>query len=66
MARPRAADDFPVIRARLQELRREREQVETGQMAEPYRRPLSNEHSEINQKELRPIRVPGRFFSRAE
>jgi len=29
--RPRAADDFATIRARMEELRREREQVEGGQ-----------------------------------
>ena len=28
MARPRAADDFAAIRARMEELKREREQVE--------------------------------------
>jgi len=30
MIRPRAADDFPTIRARLEELRRERDQVRTA------------------------------------
>jgi len=29
--RPRAADDFATIRARVEELRREREQAEAGQ-----------------------------------
>ena len=31
MTRPRAADDFATIRARLDELRRERAQVSAGQ-----------------------------------
>ena len=30
MTRTRAADDFPTIRARLEELRRESERVESG------------------------------------
>ena len=36
MTRPRAADDFPVIRARIEELRRERVPAPT----EPEARPL--------------------------
>ena len=36
MSRPRAADDFPVIRARIEELRRER----VPAPAEPEARPL--------------------------
>ena len=59
MANPRAADDYPVIRARLKELRREREQM-AGEMAQPDRRLLSSDHTDI-EKELRPLRVPGRF-----
>jgi hypothetical protein len=31
MTRARAADDFPTIRARLEELRRESERIESGQ-----------------------------------
>jgi hypothetical protein len=31
--RPRAADDFATIRARMEELRRERERAETGEKA---------------------------------
>ena len=61
MANPRAADDFPVIRARLQELRREREQIAAGQTGEPYRRPISNGPTEITEKDLRPLHAPGRF-----
>jgi hypothetical protein len=41
MTRPRAADDFAKIRARMEELRREREQGQTGGRADrevrPYR-----------------------------
>jgi hypothetical protein len=39
MARPRAADDFPAIRARMEELRREREQVRGQGDAQPATRP---------------------------
>ena len=60
MANPRAADDYPVIRARLKELRREREQMAAGEMAQPDRRRLSTEQTDT-EKELRPLRVPGRF-----
>ena len=35
MARPRAADDFAVIRARMEELRRERAGVHTGDARRP-------------------------------
>ena len=35
VTRPRAADDFPTIRARMEELRREREQVERAEEAPP-------------------------------
>jgi hypothetical protein len=37
MARPRAADDFAAIRARMEELKREREQAEGGEEAEERR-----------------------------
>jgi hypothetical protein len=33
--RPRAADDFTAIRARLEELRREREEIEANQKRSP-------------------------------
>jgi hypothetical protein len=42
MERPRAADDFATIRARMEELRREREREEAGQTkgrADPPMRP---------------------------
>jgi hypothetical protein len=35
MLRPRAADDFAAIRARMEELRREREQTAVGNDHEP-------------------------------
>jgi hypothetical protein len=34
MARPRAADDFSAIRARMEELKREREQVQPSEDTE--------------------------------
>jgi hypothetical protein len=34
MARPRAADDFAAIRARMEELKREREQVQPSEDTE--------------------------------
>ena len=49
MARPRAADDFPMIRSRMVELRRERERALTGQDGRspvgptPYHRPEGGE-----------------------
>jgi hypothetical protein len=42
VTRPRAAEDFPTIRARLEELRREREREEAGQtevQSDPPMRP---------------------------
>ena len=41
MSRPRAADDFPAIRARMDELRLERERALTSSPAgpQPYRNP---------------------------
>ena len=35
MNRPRAADDFEVIRERLEQLRREREEIENSQTGNP-------------------------------
>ena len=37
MTRPRAADDFPMIRARMEELRRERAQAAAGNNLSPSR-----------------------------
>jgi hypothetical protein len=37
VSRPRAADDFAIIRARMEELRREREHSLSGQEAMPLR-----------------------------
>jgi hypothetical protein len=40
MARARAADDFPTIRARLEELRREQADLgKTGSQSDPPKRP---------------------------
>jgi hypothetical protein len=42
MARARAADDFPTIRARLEELRHERERADVGRtdsQSDPPKRP---------------------------
>jgi len=38
--RPRAADDFATIRARLEELRREREEADPGDGEAPQDRPM--------------------------
>jgi hypothetical protein len=49
VTRPRAADDFAAIRARLKELRRERDQIEADQKGrspigpKPYRRAATGE-----------------------
>jgi hypothetical protein len=54
MTRPRAADDFLVIRVRLAELRRERARVVRGEGEpgpKPYRRPLDNRSTEIDDSE---------------
>ena len=60
MARPRAADDFVVIRARLLELRRERDQVVQGAADEPrpkpHNRPLDRPAASREQEEFRPFR----------
>jgi len=51
MSHPRAADDFTTIRARLEELRRERAQVERGGAADPYRPPISKSPMSVNEPE---------------
>ena len=40
MTRPRAADDFATIRARMEELRRERAQISKGETREAENRTL--------------------------
>jgi hypothetical protein len=60
MARPRAADDFVVIRARLVELQRERDQAVRGADDAPkpksYNRPLDRSREGKDQEEFRPFR----------
>jgi hypothetical protein len=58
MSRPRAADDFATIRARLEELRREQEAAQTTEdelQSDPTERYAQNAHS--SQREIRP--APG-------
>jgi hypothetical protein len=58
VTRPRAADDFATIRARMEELRREQEAAHTmeGEMqSDPTERHARNAYS--SQREIRP--VPG-------
>jgi len=42
MARPRAADDFAAIRARMEELRRENAQLPDDDSARPRAQPAGN------------------------
>ena len=60
MARPRAADDFAVIRARLVELQRERDQafrgVDDAPKPKPYNQPLDRSPPGKDQEEFRPFR----------
>ena len=60
MAGSRAADDFVVIRARLAELQRQRDQAVRGEEEpgpKPYRRPLEKRSAEIKDREtFRPFR----------
>jgi hypothetical protein len=68
MARPRAADDFAVIRARLEELRRERAPAPT----EPEQRqlPLRPDHAAADAsartgRHRLPLVIRQKFFHRA-
>jgi hypothetical protein len=61
MARPRAADDFAAIRARLLQLQRERAQVLRREpdeaRAKPYNQPAGRGQAETEgQEEFRPFR----------
>jgi len=64
MARPRAADDFAAIRARMEELRRERSQgapdheIQSSNGAGRY--PLNRASEQVLRLELRPFREQGR------
>ena len=61
MSHPRAADDFATIRARLEELRRERAQVERDGAADPYRPPISKSPMSVKEGGLGPVRQRGRI-----
>jgi len=65
MARPRAADDFATIRARMEELQRERAQAARGPEAEQtdiaYRHPLSGSRTLIEQQALQRAVARGRI-----
>jgi hypothetical protein len=60
MARHRAADDFVVIRARLLELQRERDEAirgaEDAPKPKPYSRPLDRSREGKGQEEFGPFR----------
>jgi hypothetical protein len=64
MARPRAADDFAAIRARMEELRRERSEgapdheIQSSSAAGRYPRNRASE--QVRRLELRPFRDQGR------
>jgi hypothetical protein len=55
MVHPRAADDFATIRARLEELRRERAQVE----ADPDQRPIQKGPMSNKEEQRGPVRQRG-------
>jgi len=65
MTRPRAADDFAAIRARMEELQRERAQAARGTDAEQmdiaYRRPLTGIRTLIEEQALQRALARGRF-----
>jgi hypothetical protein len=52
MTRPRAADDFAAIRARIEELRRQRAQAARDDAVEPYRPPGTKSPAPIDEQEL--------------
>ena len=63
MTRPRAADDFAAIQARMEELQRERAPITAGRTAdatlESYRRPISRNPAPIDEGDI-PSRDPHR------
>jgi hypothetical protein len=61
MERPRAADDFAVIRARMEELKREREQGAL-RVRSPSERRLDEQRWQVAE-ELRERVLPGRHWS---
>jgi hypothetical protein len=66
MTRPRAADDFAAIRARMEDLQRERAQAAQSTAAEQgdiaYRRPLSGIRTVIEEQALQRAVARGRFL----
>lgn len=52
MTRPRAADDFAAIRARLEELRRERSPTLRDDSVDPCRPPLGRGPVTLDEREL--------------
>ena len=60
MARPRAADDFAAIRARIEELRRERVQAARGHDDEPPEKHVRNARSRNVEADLKPYLRPAR------
>jgi gamma-glutamyl:cysteine ligase YbdK (ATP-grasp superfamily) len=63
MARPRAADDFAAIRARMEELRRERSQAAPDHeihLNSAGRYPRNRANEQVRRLELRPFRDQGR------
>lgn len=55
MTRPRAADDFPAIRARMEELRRERAGISPdGQPSQPRRSAPSNRRAPTDKSRFLP------------
>ena len=65
MTRPRAADDFAAIRARMEDLQRERAHAARGTAAEQgdiaYRRPLSGIRTVIEEQAVQRAVARGRF-----
>jgi hypothetical protein len=58
MSRPRAADDFAVIRARIEELRRERDQATAEPAARPHDPRLNSSPSGGPKHDTPPRRLP--------
>ena len=63
MARPRAADDFSAIRARMEELRRERVQQLRGEAVEPANDKREGSGRPLGRPDLGPL-GRGRSFLR--
>ena len=61
MSRPRAADDFPMIRSRMVELRRERERALARQDARLPIGARPHDREEVEDHRILPRLVRGRF-----